>query len=48
MTCLSFLYIKFNIFILKMSKNDMSCQRSYFKEKMTLSQLKTELQKALF
>ncbi len=29
-----------------MSKNDISCQRAYFKEKMALSQLKTELSKS--
>ena len=31
-----------------MSKNDISCQIAYFKEKLAFSQLKTELLKALF
>ncbi len=29
-----------------MSKNDISCQIAYFKEKIAFSQLKTELQKS--
>lgn len=29
-----------------MSKNDISCQTAYFKEKLAFSQLKTELQKS--
>ena len=31
-----------------MSKNDISCQIAYFKEKQPFHQQKTELQKALF